>query len=411
MKTINIKNIENKINLLVLSCIVPIGYFAPIAEWLLISVLALFSILRYSLNFHKNINKVSIILFFLICIVFLNSYFFSVNPDRTLEVIWSKIGIIFAVIAIITLSSQNKIEHISKYIAPSILFISLIIFFDLCFNTEIRTTLASIVGDKPTSESANYSRGLLVLAAIMPITIAILLNDKKYVFSVLIFIFILLIILIGPNYTAKITLICSIVSALIIYFLGPKSFYSFGIVSVIFILSLPILSTKFLPKIGNYQNKIESTPWQETSAGGSLIHRILVWEYVGKEIIKKPLFGHGLGTSRHIGQNIILKIPNSDQEIKGGIPLHPHNNFLQIWLELGIIGVAIFLYIWFTIIKFGHSLRSKSYILGTGACTSIISMFIICNLSFGFFQAWWMSLIGLIFLLIIQSNKEAFIKN
>ena len=176
MKTINTKNIENKINLAVLLCIAPIGYFAPIAEWLLISVLALFSILRYSLNFHKNINKVSIILFFLICIVFLNSYFFSVNPDRTLEVIWSKIGIIFSVLTIITISSKNKINNISRYIAPSILFISLIIFFDLCFNTEIRTTLASIVGDKPTSESANYSRGLLVLAAIMPITIAILLN-------------------------------------------------------------------------------------------------------------------------------------------------------------------------------------------------------------------------------------------
>ena len=51
-----------------------------------------------------------------------------------------------------------------------------------------------------------------------------------------------------------------------------------------------------------------------------LIHRILVWEYVEKEIVKKPIFGHGLGTSRLIGQNIILNVPNSNQEIKGGIP-------------------------------------------------------------------------------------------
>ena len=94
MKTINIKNIENKINLVVLSCIAPIGYFAPIAEWLLISILAIFSILRYSINFQRKINKVSIILFSIICIIFFNSYFFSVNPHRTLEVIWSKIGII-----------------------------------------------------------------------------------------------------------------------------------------------------------------------------------------------------------------------------------------------------------------------------------------------------------------------------
>ena len=113
MKTINIKNIENKINLVVLSCIAPIGYFAPIAEWLLISILAIFSILRNSINFQKKINKVSIILFSIICIIFFNSYFFSVNPHRTLEVIWSKIGIIFAVLIIIILISENKINNLS----------------------------------------------------------------------------------------------------------------------------------------------------------------------------------------------------------------------------------------------------------------------------------------------------------
>ncbi len=64
------------------------------------------------------------------------------------------------------------------------------------------------------------------------------------------------------------------------------------------------------------------------------------------------------------------------------------------------------IFIWFKIIKLGHFLRTKSYILGTGACTTIISIFIICNLSFGFFQAWWMSSLGLIFLLIIQAYKD-----
>ena len=39
MKIINIKNIEYNLNLAILFCIAPIGYFAPIAEWLLISLL------------------------------------------------------------------------------------------------------------------------------------------------------------------------------------------------------------------------------------------------------------------------------------------------------------------------------------------------------------------------------------
>jgi len=240
----------------------------------------------------------------------------------------------------------------------------------------------------------------------MPITIAILFEEKKYLYGSIIFILVSSIIIMVPNDTAKITLICSLFSFLIIYFFGPKSFISFGIVSAIFILFLPLLSSKVLPKLGTYEKSVEMKPWQETSTGGSLIHRILVWEFVGKESIKRPVFGYGLGTSRLIGQNIILNIPNSNKEIKGGIPLHPHNNFLQIWLELGIFGIAIILFIWFKIIKLGYFLRTKSYILGTGACTTIISIFIICNLSFGFFQAWWMSSLGLIFLLIIQICKN-----
>ena len=119
--------------------------------------------------------------------------------------------------------------------------------------------------------------------------------------------------------------------------------------------------------------------------------------------MNKPLFGNGIGTSRLIGQNIILDIPNSKLEIKGGIPLHPHNNFLEIWLELGIIGISIISFVWFRIIKFGYYLRKQSFILGTGACTSIVTIFIICSLSFGFFQAWWMSSLGLIFLIISQT--------
>ena len=81
--------------------------------------------------------------------------------------------------------------------------------------------------------------------------------------------------------------------------------------------------------------------WQETSTGGSIIHRLLVWEYVGYEVHKNLLVGHGVGTSRLIGQNIILNVPHSNLEIKGAIPLHPHNNFLEIWLELGAIGIFI----------------------------------------------------------------------
>ena len=37
MNNINIKNIEYYINLTILGMMAPVGYFAPLAEWILIS--------------------------------------------------------------------------------------------------------------------------------------------------------------------------------------------------------------------------------------------------------------------------------------------------------------------------------------------------------------------------------------
>ena len=68
----------------------------------------------------------------------------------------------------------------------------------------------------------------------------------------------------------------------------------------------------------------------------NLVHRVLVWEFVSKEISKKYILGNGLGTSRLIGQNIILDVPKVNQDIYGAVPLHPHNNILEIWVELGV---------------------------------------------------------------------------
>ena len=61
--------------------------------------------------------------------------------------------------------------------------------------------------------------------------------------------------------------------------------------------------------------------------------------------------------------------------------------------------------IWIKVIKFGIRIRKNSYILGTGICSSIVTIFVICNLSFGVFQAWWMSIIAFIFLISFQSTK------
>jgi len=470
---INIKDIENKINCFVLASIMPIGYFAPIGEWLLLALLCFFSILRFIYQPYK-VNNYNLVIFILICLFLILSCYLSNYADRSFEVILPKLGIIFSIFFVLNITAKNKIKNIHSIIGLSFLSTSIIIFLDLSFNAGIRASLASIIGDAPSSDSATYSRGILVLTLLTPIVIANYINKKKYLLAAILMILASIIIIAGPNETAKVILGASLISTLIIYYFGPRAIIGFGIISIIGIVFMPLIFIYSVPlsshinftvekikpcthsrvwqikgiitdrsykiifndelqnnknimdKLKYFQSLKKNDPvpenilkilykenimclkkykWQDTPVGGSIIHRLLVWEYVSNQVLEKPFLGYGIGTSRLIGQNIILNIPNSNSEIKGGIPLHPHNNFLQIWLELGLIGIILLTLLWLKALKFAYFVRNKSYIMGTGISISILNIFIVSNLSFGIFQAWWLSVIALTLLLLIQNNE------
>ncbi len=418
------------INYFTLACIIPLSYFAPMGEWLLISFLSLATIIDCFINKTK-IHLNNLFVFILSLLIIMISFYWSINTERTLEVIGPITGIIIAIYITLNSSSNNHIISIKNIIGVPIILTSICILSDIILNTEIRSSLAIIAGDAPTSKSGNYSRGIIIITIIMPLVVALYIHNNNKLMALSVFLLVSLMILLGPNDTAKMALICALISSIIIYFLGPRSFLYFGIISYIFILFLPIISTKIAPQIGHIEKNItvikplsgsrissdtrtqigntnyskQTLPWQKTSIGGSIIHRLLVWEYVGSEILKKPLLGNGIGTSRLIGQNIVLNIPNTNQEIRGGIPLHPHNSFLEIWLELGLLGIIVISFIWIKIIKFGMNIRKNSFVIGTGVCTSIVTIFVIYNLSFGVFQAWWMASVGLLCFIILESYK------
>ena len=82
--------------------------------------------------------------------------------------------------------------------------------------------------------------------------------------------------------------------------------------------------------------------------GPSAEHRRIVWVFSSELAARRPLLGHGLGTSRSIpdGQRFILLDPT---QVRMGdydgypiqlIPLHPHNLSIEVALELGVVGLV-----------------------------------------------------------------------
>lgn len=67
----------------------------------------------------------------------------------------------------------------------------------------------------------------------------------------------------------------------------------------------------------------------------SLFHRYLAWEYYSKKFFEKPFLGWGVESSRYV---------RTGPELAPGFRhlIHPHNNSIQAYAELGLIGGVLF---------------------------------------------------------------------
>lgn len=135
-----------------------------------------------------------------------------------------------------------------------------------------------------------------------------------------------------------------------------------------------------------------------------IIHRLVIWSYTKEKILERPLFGHGAFSSRFIGLD--YQITNINNVKMPAISLHPHNNIMQIWLELGLIGLIIFYFFIYSLIKKLDSYNENKIIFSVMPLISFIQVFFIGQLSYGFWQSWWIAIIIINFLLYSMLFKE-----
>jgi len=109
----------------------------------------------------------------------------------------------------------------------------------------------------------------------------------------------------------------------------------------------------------------------QTSRGGDLV-RIEIYKYSIQILKGGWLLGMGLGSF----QDKVATLSTGNLFFQAnGLPyaLHPHNLFLAIWLNLGLLGILIFLYLLYIIIsKLTHSLTLVSVL----ALSSLIAVLI-----------------------------------
>jgi O-antigen ligase len=132
----------------------------------------------------------------------------------------------------------------------------------------------------------------------------------------------------------------------------------------------------------------------------SAIHRLIIWRFVADRIAERPVLGWGMDASRAIpGGEAHASDAMPEVKMSGIVtmlPLHPHDAALQWRLELGLPGALlciaiVALALWRIAGSPSTPPPHRALALGCAAAVLTVAM-----LSFGAWQAWWLSSIWLI---------------
>ena len=458
IKMLNGERIIDNLFLFMSAIIIPISFFAPIGLWipLLISSIILFLIEKNKKIFLKFDSRIELILIILILYMGL-SLLWSINSSHGL-IHLIHLSILFFSLKIV-LTYCKRIKNLNRI--KNTLFFSFIISCaistaDMGLNLEIKSLMLAfsdnissiedikefsikriLTNTKDFSEgmySGLYNRGLSFLI-IFAFILGKIFYEEKTKFYLLIFLTTLL-ILVAESYTAAAVMIVSLATIVLIKILKQSFNLIFPFFLVLYFVVSPLLLNFSSDKnwTHEYKNLIEKlTECEETlekNPGNLLVllksnflhlqhklfHRKIIWNYTTNRIKENYIFGKGLSSSRKIGETdkIILekfsyihknKTFYESRKIYPAIPLHPHNQTLQIWLELGFVGILIFLLLHLLLWK-KITLYVKKYSYSdVFLISTFIGTFVINQISFGLWQIWWLSGIGYFVIYTYLFNK------
>jgi len=148
--------------------------------------------------------------------------------------------------------------------------------------------------------------------------------------------------------TAVITLLSESGTSVMAFFIGALvlALATLSLRSArLLVLGAWIIAVLFAVPLGSLPYKLGWENWTWLPPA-SVAARFYIWKYVADEVYERPLTGIGIRGSR----DLHLKIPSDAADpshnayaLKGREARHPHNIYLQTWVELGAIGAVLLL--------------------------------------------------------------------
>jgi O-antigen ligase len=127
---------------------------------------------------------------------------------------------------------------------------------------------------------------------------------------------------------------------------------------------------------------------------------VIIWNYTAEKVLDHPILGVGTNSTRYLDEARTLqeKMKPNDGVAAAATRAHPHNIYLQIWYELGAVGVLAFGIL-------GVSLLLRTALLPETAVAFGLAHFALCMAAlapaYGLWQNWFQSALVLSILALL----------
>jgi len=144
------------------------------------------------------------------------------------------------------------------------------------------------------------------------------------------------------------------------------------------------------PLIGPAGRDLIPASFHKTMAQGHSRERVDLWLSFGAAVREQPLVGAGFGVSPRIAlTSVAQKVPKAQRTMLAiG---HPHNAGLQIWVELGAVGVALALAVVLVLLR---GVARQTRIMAGASLALIAGAATVALVGHGAWQGWWAASLG-----------------
>lgn len=254
-------------------------------------------------------------------------------------------------------------------------------FVELRTGAPVRTFLGLSVDD------FRLNRAAIALALFLPLAVTLLFSDARRLAAVLLAALIAAAVFASQSESAKLALLVLAPAWAIARFasrIAPAAFATAVITSLAVAPLLATVINALLPEVV-----------YDAVGYGTLGIRGEIWTRYAWLIAERPFFGYGMEAGSTTATITADWVGVRDRELLDYG--HPHNFAIQVWFELGLVGVLL------TAALIALAFRAIARIpepIRAAALATAVAIWTVAFVSHGAWQAWWWCLVGLVALTI-----------